>query len=52
MATAASQIWGELPQCLEGKEGREEGDGAFRSKEELVVGVAVAKGLSSGLFIG
>jgi hypothetical protein len=40
------------PELGKGKEGREEGDGAFCAKAELVALLGVAEGLSSGLFIG
>jgi hypothetical protein len=40
------------PKLEKGKEGREEGDGAFCAKAELVALLGVAEGLSSGLFIG
>jgi hypothetical protein len=40
------------PELGKGKEGREEGDGAFCAKAELVALLGEAEGLSSGLFIG
>jgi hypothetical protein len=53
VVTVARRFGEDFPIARKGEEeGKGRGDGALRVEEELAVVMVVAKGLSSGLFIG